>query len=55
MAKMKFEDLEVWKRAAKRRGNIYKELRGLEDCGFKDQITGSRLSIPLTLFLSSEV
>ena len=43
---MKFEDLEVWKRAAKLSGNIYKELRGLKDYGFKDQITRSGLSIP---------
>jgi four helix bundle protein len=42
---MKFEDLEVWKRAAKLSGNIYKELKGLKDYGFKDQITRSGLSI----------
>ncbi len=42
---MKFEDLGVWKRAAKLSGNIYKELRGLKDYGFKDQITRSGLSI----------
>ena len=43
---MKFEDLEVWKRAAKLSGNIYRELKGLKDYGFKDQITRSGLSIP---------
>lgn len=42
---MKFEDLEVWRRAAKLSGNIYKELKGLKDYGFKDQITRSGLSI----------
>ena len=42
---MKFEDLEVWKRATKLSGNIYKELKGLKDYGFKDQITRSGLSI----------
>ena len=42
---MRFEDLEVWKRAVKLSGNIYKELKGLKDYGFKDQITRSGLSI----------
>ena len=42
---MKFEDLEVWKRAAKLSGNIYKELKGLRDYGFRDQVTRSGLSI----------
>jgi four helix bundle protein len=43
---MAFEDLEVWKKAARLSGNIYKELKGLKDYGFKDQITRSGLSIP---------
>ena len=43
---MAFEDLEVWKKAARLSGSIYKELRGLKDYGFKDQITRSGLSIP---------
>jgi four helix bundle protein len=42
---MKFEDLQVWKRATKLSGNIYKELKGLRDYGFRDQITRSGLSI----------
>jgi len=42
---MKFEDLEVWKRAVKLSGNIYKEVKELRDYGFKDQITRSGLSI----------
>ncbi len=43
---MRFEDLEVWKRAARLSANIYQELNGLKDYGFKDQITRSGLSIP---------
>jgi four helix bundle protein len=42
---MRFEDLDVWKRATKLSGNIYKELKGLRDYGFKDQITRSGLSV----------
>ena len=43
---MAFEDLEVWKKSARLSGEIYKELKGLKDYGFKDQITRSGLSIP---------
>ncbi len=43
---MKFEDLEVWKRAARLSAQIYKELEDLKDYGFKDQITRSGLSVP---------
>lgn len=43
---MAFEDLEVWKKAARLSGNIYKELKELRDYGFKDQVTRSGLSIP---------
>jgi len=43
---MKFEDLEVWKRAARLSAEIYKELKGLKDFGFRDQITRLGLSIP---------
>ena len=43
---MAFEDLEVWKKSARLSGDIYKELKGLKDFGFKDQITRSGLSIP---------
>jgi len=43
---MKFEDLDVWKRAARLSANIYKELARNKDFGFKDQITRSGLSIP---------
>ena len=43
---MEFEDLEVWKRAARLSADLYKSLRDLRDYGFKDQITRSGLSIP---------
>jgi four helix bundle protein len=43
---MKFEDLDVWKRATRLSANIYKELVRNKDFGFKDQITRSGLSIP---------
>ena len=45
-AGMRFEDLEVWKRAARLSADIYKELSSLKDYGFRDQITRSGLSIP---------
>ncbi len=43
---MKFEDLDVWKRAARLSADIYKALASLRDWGFRDQITRSGLSIP---------
>lgn len=43
---MKFEDLDVWKRATRLSADIYKGLKELRDYGFKDQITRSGLSIP---------
>ena len=43
---MAFEDLDVWKRSASLSADIYKEFKGLNDFGFKDQITRSGLSIP---------
>ena len=43
---MRFEDLEVWKRAARLSADIYRQLADLKDYGFKDQITRSGLSIP---------
>ena len=42
---MKFEDLEVWRRAARLSAGLYKELQGLKDFGFRDQITRAGLSI----------
>ena len=43
---MKFEDLEVWKRAVRLSADLYKQLRDMKDYGFKDQITRSGLSVP---------
>ena len=43
---MRFEDLEVWKRACRLCVDIFKELKECKDSGFKDQITRSALSIP---------
>ncbi len=43
---MIFEDLDVWKRAARLSADIYRQLRDLNDYGFKDQITRSGLSVP---------
>lgn len=43
---MRFEDLEVWKRAARLSADIYKALRHLTDYGFRDQVTRCSLSIP---------
>lgn len=43
---MEFENLEVWKRAARLSADIYKELAQLKDFSFRDQITRSGLSIP---------
>jgi four helix bundle protein len=43
---MRFEELKVWKRAAKLSSDIYRQVRSLRDFGFKDQITRSGLSIP---------
>ncbi|MCW8910475.1 MAG: four helix bundle protein [Gammaproteobacteria bacterium] len=43
---MKFEDMDAWKRSSRLSVSIYRELSGLTDFGFKDQITRSGLSIP---------
>ena len=43
---MKFEDLDVWRRAARLSADIYRQLANLKDFGFRDQITRSGLSIP---------
>ena len=45
----RFEDLEVWKRATVLSGQLYRELSGLKDYGFRDQITRSGLSIPCNI------
>jgi four helix bundle protein len=43
---MRFEDLEVWKRAAALSAEVYLAMAELKDFGFRDQITRSSLSIP---------
>lgn len=42
---MNFEELDVWKRAARLYTEVYKAMAGLRDFGFKDQITRSALSV----------
>jgi four helix bundle protein len=42
---MRFEDLEVWKRAARLSAELYQKLANLRDFSFKDQITRAGLSI----------
>ena len=42
----RFEDLVVWQRAVSLSANLYKDLAGLKDFGFRDQITRAGLSIP---------
>jgi len=42
---MQFEDLEVWKKAARLCADIFKNLSELKDFGFRDQITRAALSI----------
>lgn len=41
-----FEQLAVWRRAARLSSDIYKGLKKLRDWGFRDQITRASLSIP---------
>jgi len=42
---MRFEDLDVWKRAARLSAALYQALDGSREYGFKDQITRSALSV----------
>lgn len=42
---MRFEDLDVWKRAARLSANLYRAFDGSREYGFKDQITRSALSV----------
>ena len=42
----RFEELDVWKRAARLSAEIYKALAEIKDYGFRDQVTRSGLSIP---------
>jgi len=41
-----FENLEVWKRAARLSASLYTHFTDLRDWGFRDQITRSGLSVP---------
>ncbi len=41
-----FEDLDVWKKAARLSADIYKQLANLKDWGFRDQLTRAGLFIP---------
>ena len=43
---MRFEELSVWKRAARLSVEIYRHFANCRDYGFRDQITRSSLSIP---------
>lgn len=42
---MRFEELDVWKRAASLSAGLYRTLETSREYGFKDQITRSALSI----------
>ena len=41
-----FEKLEVWKQSVQLCADLYIELKGSKEYGFKDQITRAALSIP---------
>jgi four helix bundle protein len=43
---MRFEELDIWKRAVGLSIDIYKTVESLRDYGFRDQITRSGLSVP---------
>ena len=43
---MRFEDLDVWKKASRLCVSVYRHFSGLKDFGFRDQVTRSSLSIP---------
>ena len=43
---MRFEKLEVWKKAARLSADLYVTFASLKDYGFRDQITTAGLSIP---------
>ncbi|GIU12353.1 hypothetical protein TUM4261_25390 [Shewanella sp. c952] len=46
---MRFEQLDVWKRASRLSCEIYKATEAVQNWGFKDQITRSGLSVPLNI------
>jgi hypothetical protein len=43
---MRFEKLDVWKRASRLSCDIYQQTESISNWGFKDQITRSGLSVP---------
>ena len=45
MSKLRFENLEVWKKSAALCSDVYINLRNVEDINYKNQITSSALSI----------
>ena len=51
---MRFEELDVWKRATRLSGDLYKAMAGVKDFGFRDQITRAGLSIPSNIAESYE-
>jgi four helix bundle protein len=42
---VRFEDLEVWRRAARLSSDLYRGLRTSPDYGFRDQVTRAGLSV----------
>jgi four helix bundle protein len=50
----RFEELDVWKRAARLSADIYKEMAEHKDYGFRDQITRAGLSIPSNIAEGNE-
>ena len=46
MGGMRFEDLEVWKRSARRSAELYKATKDLRDWGYRDQLTRAGLFFP---------
>ncbi|WP_372872615.1 four helix bundle protein [Shewanella sp.] len=43
---MRFEQLDVWKRASRLACDVYKTTETVQNWGFKDQITRAALSVP---------
>ncbi|QYX63477.1 four helix bundle protein [Shewanella putrefaciens] len=43
---MRFEQLDVWKRACRLSCDVYKELKNCRDYGLRDQMTKAAVSIP---------
>jgi four helix bundle protein len=51
---MSFENLEVWKKSSRLSAELYRELKGLKDYGFRDQVTRAGLSIPSNIAEGSQ-